>query len=99
MPLHTGDSEFAYITVLITFQKRKKNDWNFPKENSPLLKIPMFAELNTSPNLTKNKSTRLHVKRTFKNLQEVLRNKTATGLGKALALGPMDCPGGNKADL
>lgn len=74
------------------FKREKKNDWNFPKENSPH-KIPMFAELNSSPNLTKNKSTRLHVKRTFKNLQEVLMNKTATadwltGLGQALASGP-----------
>lgn len=53
----------------------------------------MFAELSSSPNLTKNKSTRLQVKRTFKNLQEVLMNKTATadwltGLGQALASGP-----------
>lgn len=50
----------------------------------------MFAELNSSPNLTKNKSTRLHVKRTFKNLQEVLMNKTATAnwTRQGLSFGP-----------
>lgn len=50
----------------------------------------MFAELNSSPNLTKNKSTRLHVKRTFKNLQEVLMNKTANAnwTRQGLSFGP-----------
>lgn len=56
----------------------------------------MFAELNSSPNLTKNKSTRLHVKRTFKNLQEVLMNKAATAEDRTrqgLSLGACVLPG------
>lgn len=62
------------------------------------------------PNLTKTKSTRLHVRRTLKNLQEVLINKTAAtvwettepllaGQKQGLSLGAHWLPvSGNAAD-